>query len=127
MPRDEDARINDSWLTFIGEFLISTIICTVCIFGCIHIFSFLDNIYLQILIGIVVLIVFSFALELFIISIVRLYRLLPLRSHSRCRYTPTCSVYMIISLRKYGLFYGLFKGIRRICRCKPPYGGIDLP
>ena len=44
-----------------------------------------------------------------------------------CIYQPTCSTYMILELRRYGLFLGLYLGFKRIHRCKPPYGGIDLP
>lgn len=39
-----------------------------------------------------------------------------------CRYQPTCSEYMIEALKKYGIFYGLYLGIRRILRCHP-WGG----
>jgi putative membrane protein insertion efficiency factor len=44
-----------------------------------------------------------------------------------CRFTPTCSTYMIMAINKYGLLIGLFKGIRRLLRCKPPNGGEDYP
>jgi len=39
-----------------------------------------------------------------------------------CRYTPTCSQYMIEALKKYGLFYGAWLGLKRILRCHP-WGG----
>jgi putative membrane protein insertion efficiency factor len=39
-----------------------------------------------------------------------------------CRYTPTCSNYMIEALEKHGLFKGLFLGIKRILSCHP-WGG----
>ena len=35
-----------------------------------------------------------------------------------CRYTPTCSAYMVEAVMK----YGVLKGIRRILRCHP-WGG----
>ena len=44
-----------------------------------------------------------------------------------CRFTPTCSTYMIMAINKYGLLIGIIKGIRRIQRCKPPNGGVDYP
>jgi len=34
-----------------------------------------------------------------------------------CRYQPTCSAYMIESVRKYGCLRGLWRGTLRICRC----------
>ena len=34
-----------------------------------------------------------------------------------CRYTPTCSQYMVEAVMKYGIFKGGWLGIKRICRC----------
>ena len=39
-----------------------------------------------------------------------------------CRYNPTCSEYGIESLRKYGLFKGLYLTFKRLSRCHP-WGG----
>ena len=36
-----------------------------------------------------------------------------------CRFQPTCSSYMIEALQKYGVFKGLFLGIKRILKCHP--------
>jgi putative membrane protein insertion efficiency factor len=45
-----------------------------------------------------------------------------------CRFEPSCSRYMVECLRKYGLFRGLGKGVRRVCRCHPfDPGGYDPP
>ena len=49
------------------------------------------------------------------------------KTRNRCRYEPSCSQYMIIALQKYGFFKGVSKGIRRLLRCRPPNGGIDVP
>ncbi|MCB9202605.1 MAG: membrane protein insertion efficiency factor YidD [Flavobacteriales bacterium] len=38
---------------------------------------------------------------------------------SNCRFTPTCSNYMIEALQTHGLFVGLRLGITRIFRCHP--------
>ena len=46
---------------------------------------------------------------------------------SSCLFIPTCSDYMILAIQKYGVFKGVYKGIRRILRCKPPNGGYDYP
>ena len=39
-----------------------------------------------------------------------------------CRYTPTCSQYMVEAVQKYGIFKGTWLGIKRIARCNP-WGG----
>lgn len=41
---------------------------------------------------------------------------------ANCRYTPTCSSYMLEALKTHGLFYGLWLGLKRISRCHP-WGG----
>jgi len=65
----------------------------------------------------------------FLIGLVRLYQWLlsPLLGHN-CRYQPTCSVYFIESVKKYGALRGSFRGILRILRCHPFHpGGYDPP
>jgi putative membrane protein insertion efficiency factor len=45
-----------------------------------------------------------------------------------CRFEPSCSRYMVESLRKDGLIRGLAKGLRRLSRCHPWHpGGYDPP
>ena len=36
-----------------------------------------------------------------------------------CRFTPSCSNYMIESIKKYGIKYGIYNGCTRILRCHP--------
>lgn len=40
----------------------------------------------------------------------------------KCRYTPTCSQYAYIALKKYGIFKGSWLAFKRIIRCGP-WGG----
>ena len=43
-----------------------------------------------------------------------------------CRFYPTCSVYFIQALEKYGFFKGSFLGTKRILKCHPfSSGGYD--
>ena len=45
---------------------------------------------------------------------------------SRCRYTPTCSMYTIECLEKHGALKGLWMSIKRISKCRPgSSGGFD--
>lgn len=57
------------------------------------------------------------------VGLVRFYQLFisPLLG-SNCRFTPTCSHYMLEALEKHGLIKGLYLGIKRIFRCHP-WGG----
>ena len=51
----------------------------------------------------------------------------PMSIRRECRFKPSCSSYMIMAINKYGLFRGVYKGIKRITRCHPPNGGEDYP
>ncbi|HEX2183757.1 MAG TPA: membrane protein insertion efficiency factor YidD [Rubrobacteraceae bacterium] len=43
-----------------------------------------------------------------------------------CRFTPSCSLYTLQAVEKYGLLRGSFMGARRILRCHPfSEGGYD--
>jgi putative membrane protein insertion efficiency factor len=45
-----------------------------------------------------------------------------------CRFEPSCSRYMVESLKKHGLVRGLARGLRRLSRCHPwNSGGYDPP
>ncbi len=54
-----------------------------------------------------------------LIMIVKTYQITPLHSHGMCRFTPSCSEYMIEALEEYGTIKGLIIGIKRIGRCHP--------
>ncbi len=64
-----------------------------------------------------------------LIALIRLYQvtLSPLLGQA-CRFEPTCSRYMVESLKKYGPVKGLARGLRRLSRCHPwNPGGYDPP
>ena len=43
-----------------------------------------------------------------------------------CRFTPTCSEYTATAIAKYGVFRGVYMGVKRILRCRPCGGcGYD--
>jgi len=64
----------------------------------------------------------------FFIFMIKLYRkyISPLKRMSSCIYTPTCSLYAIEALEKYGVLKGTYLAVRRILRCHPFHkGGYD--
>jgi len=43
-----------------------------------------------------------------------------------CRFEPSCSLYTVQAIEKYGVLRGLFMGILRVLRCHPfARGGFD--
>ena len=46
---------------------------------------------------------------------------------NRCVFEPSCSHYSEAAIRKYGFFSGVFKTAKRLHRCTPKNGGLDLP
>ncbi len=63
----------------------------------------------------------------FLIYLIRMYKqnispLLP----SACKYVPTCSVYAITAIERFGAFKGSWLAFLRILRCNPfSKGGYD--
>ena len=67
-------------------------------------------------------------LKRILICIVQIYqRFAPASLRNKCRFEPSCSEYMILSLQKYGVWKGLSKGIDRLKRCNAEEGGFDYP
>jgi len=63
-----------------------------------------------------------------LIFLVKLYRkfISPLKVRSCCIYTPTCSLYALQALEKYGAIKGTYLAVRRLLRCHPfATGGYD--
>ncbi len=62
------------------------------------------------------------------ITLIHAYRLLlsPFLGH-HCRFTPSCSQYMLAAIEKHGVFSGIWLGLRRLSRCHPWHtGGVDF-
>ncbi|MDA0929867.1 MAG: membrane protein insertion efficiency factor YidD [Bacteroidetes bacterium] len=59
-----------------------------------------------------------------LVAMVRLYQwIISPWLPAACRYTPTCSHYMVEALQKHGPIRGLWLGLKRIGRCHP-WGGF---
>lgn len=63
-----------------------------------------------------------------LIGAVKIYqRFAPASIRCKCRFEPSCSQYMILSLQKFGVVKGLKKGVGRLRRCNVDHGGFDPP
>lgn len=61
-------------------------------------------------------------------AVIKLYQkfISPLLGAGKCRFYPTCSVYAMESIQKYGALKGGFLAVKRILRCQPfCKGGYD--
>ena len=60
-------------------------------------------------------------MKLLIIYIIKIYQMtigaFLFRGH--CKFSPTCSEYMIQAIIKYGAFKGIGVGMKRLSRCHP--------
>ena len=59
-------------------------------------------------------------MRFFLIFLIRIYQwvISPLFPSS-CRFNPTCSVYAIDAITKFGIFKGVLLAIKRILKCNP--------
>lgn len=57
-------------------------------------------------------------------GLIRFYQgaISPYLGGQKCRYTPTCSEYTVLAIRKYGALKGSWLGLKRMLRCAP-WGG----
>ncbi len=61
------------------------------------------------------------------ILILRLYRKhRPVKIGNRCVFEPSCSHYSELAIRENGLKKGIWLTIKRLYRCRPGTGGLDL-
>ena len=78
----------------------------------------------------IVLIAITFALSFrffLILTVLNYQKFAPKSLRCSCRFEPCCSNYMLLAIEKHGTVKGFAKGVRRICRCHYPNGGIDYP
>jgi hypothetical protein len=65
-------------------------------------------------------------LKFAILKLITVYRFFSKFTPSVCRFQPTCSKYTMDAIEKYGIFKGIFLGIKRILKCHPGHpGGYD--
>ena len=54
-----------------------------------------------------------------VIFLIRCYQVVPFFSHNLCRFTPTCSQYMIEAIETFGMKKGIKLGVKRLMKCHP--------
>ncbi|MBE5757875.1 MAG: membrane protein insertion efficiency factor YidD [Clostridiales bacterium] len=61
-----------------------------------------------------------YPIRLLVIGLIYLYKfcISPLLGKN-CRYYPTCSTYMLLAIKEWGVVKGVWLGLKRICRCRP--------
>jgi len=60
------------------------------------------------------------------IFLIKIYQFFAGPFPKQCRFYPSCSVYAVESLEKFGFFKGWFLAIRRLLKCGPWHpGGFD--
>ena len=67
-------------------------------------------------------------LKKILLMMIKCYRkyISPLKRQPTCRFYPTCSLYAIQAIERYGPIKGLFLACKRILRCHPlSKGGYD--
>jgi hypothetical protein len=63
------------------------------------------------------------------LNIIKKYQVFvsPFLGH-HCRFYPSCSEYVALSIKKYGVLRGGCLGLRRVFKCHPFGGkGVDMP
>lgn len=62
-----------------------------------------------------------------LLKLIDIYQKIPLSSHNKCKYYPTCSNYAKEAIEVHGSLKGIILTIKRILKCNPfSKGGIDL-
>ncbi len=86
-----------------------------------------ENILLRIFMLILTCLIVVRLKRILIFAVYLYQKFAPESIRSSCRFTPSCSQYMVLAIEKYGVIIGVLKGLRRLSRCHAPNGGHDYP
>ena len=89
-----------------------------------NILNLLIYLHIYILSLSLLILLFSKTIAIWLIRVYQSYA--KTETRMRCHFTPSCSEYAILAIKKYGTFYGAYKTHKRLMRCGI-YGGIDYP
>ena len=62
----------------------------------------------------------TYPIRLICIGLIMIYKycISPMLPNT-CRFYPSCSTYMLLAIKEWGIFKGIWLGVCRICRCRP--------
>lgn len=62
----------------------------------------------------------TYPIRLICIGLIMIFKycISPMLPHT-CRFYPSCSTYMLLAIKEWGIFKGIWLGICRICKCRP--------
>lgn len=52
-----------------------------------------------------------------LLGMIKVYQMIPLRCHYNCKFSPSCSNYAIIAIKRFGTIKGSILTFKRIIRC----------
>lgn len=88
----------------------------------------IDKIWILLSVTAIYLLLGCLCMKKFLIWLILLYqKYAPEKVRKMCYFEPSCSEYMKLSIQKYGVLRGVYKGFNRIQRCHWPNGGVDYP
>ena len=119
-------RPNINWTNFIGLLFLPFIILIAAFLLSKYFYSVKTDIMSLTIFFLVIYVLVT--AKRFIIFLIRIYqRFAPDHVRNKCRFEPSCSEYMILSIEKYNLLKGIKKGSKRCKRCNVSDGGYDYP
>ena len=73
--------------------------------------------------------ILTYPIRLIILGLIYFYKIFisPLFGKS-CKFKPSCSTYMLIAIKEWGIIKGIYLGTKRILRCNPfnKHCGLDM-
>lgn len=117
------------WIKFFLNITLPIFVILIMYFFLVNFFGFFEN-KSMVLLSLLLLYMFYICIRMksIVIWVVKAYQhFAPIKIRDKCRFEPSCSEYMIISVEKYGVIKGIKKGLNRIYRCSHKDGGYDYP
>lgn len=62
----------------------------------------------------------TYPIRLICIGLIMIFKycISPMLPHT-CRFYPSCSTYMLLAIKEWGIVKGIWLGVCRICKCRP--------